>query len=72
MRINFYIILVYMSSFSRGLFYESGFEFLLIKKIDIGLESFSHINFEILGILKGFLRVVNQVIEIFIIFLSEN
>jgi hypothetical protein len=54
------------------LFYGSGFEFLLIKKIDIGLESFSHINFKILGILKGILKVVSQVIEIFIIFLNEN
>jgi hypothetical protein len=33
-----------MILFSWGLFYGSGFEFLLIKKIDIGLESFSHIN----------------------------
>jgi hypothetical protein len=42
------------------------------KKKDIGLKSFCHINFEILGILKGILRVVNRVIEIFIIFLNEN
>ena len=32
MRITFYIILVYISLFSPGLFYGSDFEFLLIKK----------------------------------------